>query len=262
MRPQHVARRPRQRPQKAACLGHREIRQQPQLACCHLDLGEAPYPALGQRNLLLDRLAAEGPDADLVGADVQAHRLTARHPGERLPHRRVEVHVGGADRNRGSVQAIGQDVHPCVRAAARRERLEAELRPLAGDDRVRRAPDRRDHARRRVVAGARHPGAGEQSDRGLLGLLQEAVEEPGVTGRFTLDVAARGGQHDVRAPVQCPHFGWRRVSVYLFGDGHGRPYRRRSGRVNRFSGFSGRRESGSVVEHHAPSRRTAFGSTS
>src|SRR5260370_2662367 len=97
---------------------------------------------------------------------------------------------GVSSRDRVAVDAVRQDVEPCVHTAAGREGLESQVRCLACGHGIGREEDRGDHGGRLVVPRPRHTGAGEQRYSGLLGLCQKAVEEPWVSG---------GG-----APPPCP----------------------------------------------------------
>jgi hypothetical protein len=83
----------------------------------NLDLGESLYPSVRQRHLLLDHLATEGLDPELLGSDVQPYGLTACDPCQRFSHRWIEVDICGSDCYRGSVNAIGKQIQSGVHPA-------------------------------------------------------------------------------------------------------------------------------------------------
>jgi hypothetical protein len=98
-----MSRRLRQRAQKSARVGNRQIGKQFQTGRQNLNLGKPPDPPLGHRHLLLDDLAAERLDANLVSPYVQANRLTAGDSSQGFSHRWVEVDVRGSDCRRFAI---------------------------------------------------------------------------------------------------------------------------------------------------------------
>ena len=88
-------------------------------------LGEAAYPAPGQRNLLLDDTTIERVDGDLVTSDREMQRIASPDASECRSERRVDIDVRGAMHVNWPVERGAIQVEPRVHAAALRERLEA-----------------------------------------------------------------------------------------------------------------------------------------